>query len=99
MARNGGPLGKSWMICPGCGAAVERPTKFCGDCGAPLPWVCVGCGRENPTGKRFCQECGAAATAVAAGERERLGGSPVERRQLSVLFADLVGSAALGERL
>jgi len=77
--------------------------KFCGDCGSPLPWQCSACGQENPADKRFCRECGAAVGAGGAERPEPLaatsGPSLAERRQLTVMFADLVGSTALGARL
>jgi class 3 adenylate cyclase len=63
-----------------------------------LPWICSACSGENPPDKRFCGDCGAAREATA-----RPGpGAPValpERRLVSVMFVDLVGSTALGLRL
>ncbi len=88
------------MVCPRCGAKIEDRRNFCGDCGSPLPWQCNACGNENPPDKRFCSECGA-----ALGPRpnipQELAAAPMlpERRQLTVMFADLVGSTALGSRL
>jgi len=91
------------MNCPRCGASVGNGWKFCGDCGTPLPWRCSACGNENPAEKRFCSECGAAAVSGAVERRDPLtptpGPSSAERRQLTVMFADLVGSTALGGRL
>src|SRR5262249_40705441 len=90
------------MNCPRCGASVGTGSKFCGDCGSPLPWRCNACGNENPPDKRFCRYCGAAApVSRRVDRRESPVGTPssAERRQLTVLFADLVGSTALGARL
>ena len=89
------------MICPRCGANVAGGKKFCGDCGSPMPWTCTTCGSENPPDKRFCGDCGAALTDSFVGAREAPAqvAAGAERRQLSVLFADLVGSTALGTRL
>jgi class 3 adenylate cyclase len=91
------------MICPRCGTEVPNISKFCGDCGAPLPWRCGDCGSENPPGKRFCSVCG---TAVTGEQTEAPGpvGRPaekraVDRRQLTVMFVDMVGSTALGARV
>jgi predicted ATPase/class 3 adenylate cyclase len=51
---------------------------------------CPSCGESNPDGARFCSECGAALGAP----------SPREvRKTVTVLFADVTGSTALGERL
>ena len=51
--------------------------------------ICAQCGQENPDGFRFCGACGAA-LADAAPARE-------VRKTVTVLFADVVGSTALGE--
>jgi class 3 adenylate cyclase/tetratricopeptide (TPR) repeat protein len=53
--------------------------------------VCPGCGQENPAGARFCNSCGASLATPA---------SPTEQRKVvTVLFSDVTGSTALGERL
>jgi class 3 adenylate cyclase/tetratricopeptide (TPR) repeat protein len=54
--------------------------------------VCAECGRDNPEGFRFCGECGAPLDAAAAPARE-------VRKTVTVVFADVVGSTALGERV
>ena len=88
------------MDCLRCGATAPEGKRFCGDCGAPLPWRCVACGGANPIGSRFCGDCG-----VAAGSNtpptpiDPLPPQGPERRQLTVMFCDLVGSTALGARL
>ncbi len=88
------------MICPNCGSSSNNK-KFCGDCGSPLPWRCT-CGNENPTSKSLCSDCGAVAPdrCLAAQFRNVVAGTTQpERRQLTIMFADLVGSTALGARL
>jgi class 3 adenylate cyclase len=51
--------------------------------------LCATCGHENPDGARFCATCGAALT----------GDPPAGvRKTVTVVFCDLVGSTALGER-
>jgi class 3 adenylate cyclase/predicted ATPase len=88
------------MECPSCGAANLDGKKFCGDCGTPLPVRCGACGTANPPGKKFCGDCGATlANRASAAPAEALPVSSAERRQLTVLFCDLVGSTALGSRL
>jgi class 3 adenylate cyclase/tetratricopeptide (TPR) repeat protein len=52
--------------------------------------TCPTCGQENPDGFVFCGKCGAALTPV--------GGREV-RKTVTVLFADVTGSTALGEQL
>jgi class 3 adenylate cyclase len=51
--------------------------------------ACHACGSENPDGFRFCGRCGADLETDAA---------PGVRKTVTVLFCDLVGSTALGER-
>jgi class 3 adenylate cyclase/tetratricopeptide (TPR) repeat protein len=51
---------------------------------------CPSCGESNPDGARFCSECGSALAAPASRE---------SRKTVTVLFADVTGSTALGERL
>jgi class 3 adenylate cyclase len=93
------------MDCLRCGATAPEGKRFCGDCGAPLPWRCAACGSANPIGSRFCGDCGAAADGAAAGSAsipapaEPPPPSGPERRQLTVMFCDLIGSTALGARL
>src|SRR6476646_2218338 len=53
--------------------------------------ICATCGAENREGARFCDSCGAV-LAAAHSARET-------RKLVTVLFADVTGSTALGERL
>src|SRR5688572_5710952 len=53
--------------------------------------VCRSCGRENPADARFCSGC-ATPLGEAAPVRE-------ERKVVTVVFCDLVGSTAQAERL
>ena len=53
--------------------------------------TCARCGSDNRADARFCNECGAPLAAAAA-KRE-------ERKVVSVVFADLVGSTARAESL
>jgi class 3 adenylate cyclase/tetratricopeptide (TPR) repeat protein len=54
--------------------------------------TCPACGQENPDAARFCAMCGAPLVAVAAPPRE-------ERKVVTILFTDLVGSTARAEGL
>ena len=51
--------------------------------------TCGQCGRESPDGFGFCPACGAPLAAVPARE---------VRKVVTVLFCDLTGSTAIGER-
>ncbi len=85
--------------------------KFCGQCAAPLAAVCPSCGTVNPPENKFCGQCAApldraARPRFASPESytpkhlvERILTSKAalegERKQVTVLFADLKGSMEL----
>ena len=52
--------------------------------------ICAECGQENRAGARFCDSCGAP---LAQAEVREL------RKVVTILFCDVTGSTALGERL
>jgi class 3 adenylate cyclase/tetratricopeptide (TPR) repeat protein len=56
---------------------------------ACLVTICASCAHENADGAKFCQECGSELS-VAAQERRKLA---------TLLFCDVSGSTAMGERL
>jgi class 3 adenylate cyclase len=65
-----------------------------------LPWLCRACGNDNPADKRFCGDCGAPrGTQSDAGRSVAAAAPSPERRHLTVMFIDLVGSTAIGEQL
>ena len=53
--------------------------------------VCAACGRENPPDARFCNGCGGPLAADRVPRQQR--------KTVTVLFCDVTGSTALGERL
>ena len=55
------------------------------------PVICPTCGTENPDAARFCNACGAALSDGASTQSE-------ERKNVSVLFCDLVGFTAASEQ-
>jgi class 3 adenylate cyclase/tetratricopeptide (TPR) repeat protein len=89
------------MTCGTCGTENEAGRKFCKACGASLAVVCPACGTPNTPDSRFCGECGSALTTTGtAGSAVAATAPPAaatERRLVSVLFADLVGSTTLAE--
>src|SRR4051795_13419728 len=52
--------------------------------------VCASCGRENPEGFKFCGNCGAPLEASAPAREMR--------KVVTIVFCDLTGSTALGDR-
>src|ERR1700761_9548334 len=100
------PSWRASMECPSCGSANQDGHRFCGNCGAPLPPSCGVCGRENPIGNSYCCYCGAPLPNAAPPERSSAVDAPTrpalpgaERRRLTVMFCDLVGSTAISSRL
>ena len=99
------------MQCPRCHAQNALDARFCENCGARLALACPQCGAEVSPSKRYCRSCGtvlprdlAGAAPVPASytpkhiaekiltSRSALEG---ERKQVTVLFADLKGSMEL----
>ncbi|MFQ6023605.1 MAG: adenylate/guanylate cyclase domain-containing protein [Acidiferrobacterales bacterium] len=90
------------MQCPDCHTQNSEDRRFCAKCGAPLAITCSECGFANQSGADFCGGCGRAlsATGVLPTDSAQKRDTPdAERRQLTVMFCDLVGSTALAERL
>jgi class 3 adenylate cyclase/tetratricopeptide (TPR) repeat protein len=85
------------MRCQKCGTDNPRVSKFCAECGDGLAHPCPACGTENSPPAKFCSQCGASldleALALEPSARERA--SAGERRHLTILFCDLVGSVTL----
>jgi class 3 adenylate cyclase/predicted ATPase len=103
------------MRCPSCGFENPEGIKFCGECGVPFKRRCPQCGFENPPQFKFCGECGTSLRGQPSPSSQRdqqteqaLQVSPRSaeqstqeggRRQLTVMFCDLVGSTALSAQL
>ena len=98
------------MPCARCRAENPAGTKFCGQCGAPLASGCPSCGATNPPGNKFCGQCGTpfanteprfaspeSYTPRHLAEKILTSKSALEgeRKQVTVLFADLKGSMEL----
>jgi class 3 adenylate cyclase/tetratricopeptide (TPR) repeat protein len=97
------------MRCHRCHHENSNAAHFCAECGAQLAAVCGSCGSILPGAAKFCPDCG---TPIGARppesytpphlaekiltSRAALEG---ERKQVSVLFCDVVGSTGLAERL
>src|SRR3954468_21347221 len=77
--------------CPQCGAESPLGFKFCGECGSPL-----GAAKPEPAPPAPQSYTPPHLAAQILQSRSALEG---ERKQVTVLFCDLVGSTALAERL
>ncbi len=99
------------MQCPQCQHDNLAGQKFCGECGARLAATCSTCSAPNPPSQKFCGECGtplskapdprftSPQTYTPPYLAERILTSKVslegERKQVTVVFADLKGSMEL----
>ncbi len=98
------------MHCSACQHENREEAKFCEACGQKLALTCSACGNPARAGAAFCDTCGTALKTKSKVKKQRSKGknqsltpnpqSPLgERRQLTVMFCDLVGSTALSARL
>src|SRR5580658_10914034 len=100
------------MRCPSCHSENPGGKKFCSECGAGLQKTCRHCGADNAPTAKFCGECGTPLWASVVVSVEALDAAPIrssasvarrditgERRHLTVLFCDLVGSTAISAQL
>ncbi len=93
------------MPCPRCAAPTEPGASFCDECGARLESGCPSCGAANRHDAKFCRNCGARRGAAAPDTytpkhlAEKIltsrGALEGERKQVTVLFADIKGSMEL----
>jgi class 3 adenylate cyclase/predicted ATPase len=92
------------MQCPTCKVLVPDFAITCAECGSSLPRPCPGCGHSSPPGAKFCPECGASIVTKVEHSQAAASSRPTtlvapERRQVTILFCDMVGSSALSTRL
>jgi class 3 adenylate cyclase/predicted ATPase len=97
--------------CPGCAVENGSTAKFCSQCGTRLECRCAACGTALPPAARFCSECGAPvadapaaaspppARPLAPDDGRRVAAREVERRHITFMFCDLVGSTHLSHVL
>src|SRR5258705_8991359 len=97
------------MKCSSCKTDNSTTARFCTQCGVELPIHCPSCGEINPVNGRYCGGCGkslargarslGANDDIATSSGPDNGTTGSERRHLTVLFCDLVGSTALAKVL
>src|SRR3954449_10917588 len=90
-------------VCPSCSYENPEGARFCMSCGSALERRCSVCGTELPAQARFCMNCGtpvedAPLPRPVAVEPPVLA-LPEERRQVTVVFADLSGYTAVAETM
>ena len=87
------------MQCSICASDNPEGSKFCVQCGAPFKRRCAKCGFENSRAARFCAECGSPVSAPDTSPVSEAAAPDGERRHLTVLFCDLVGSTEIASHL
>ncbi|HSJ73537.1 MAG TPA: adenylate/guanylate cyclase domain-containing protein [Miltoncostaeaceae bacterium] len=90
------------MRCPGCESDNAEGARFCASCGRRLaPPACPSCGAAAEPSQRFCAACGTPLTpgSSASPVSSAPGEAEGARKQVTVLFCDIVGSTALAEHL
>jgi class 3 adenylate cyclase len=101
------------MRCPSCHHDNRSDRRFCTQCGTKLAMGCPSCGAPIEVGEKFCGGCGAALTIggpttipspahvplLAEKIRQAKATIEGERKQVTVLFADVKGSMELAEQL
>lgn len=93
--------------CVGCGADVLPASSFCQRCGRRLARSCASCGFECDFDFAFCPRCGTARAAAVSPPPPPPPPPPApseasheaDRRQVTVVFADLTGFTSLAEGL
>jgi class 3 adenylate cyclase len=100
------------MKCPKCQTENLSDSAFCEECSAPLEAACPTCGTGNRPAAKFCRKCRAPLIAPPAAAPDPRAYTPKhladkiltsrsalegERKQVTVLFADVKGSMALAE--
>ena len=90
------------MHCAACELDNLPGARFCNRCGHGLERLCARCGHANGSGAQFCSACGgrlapeASPLGWATSPAEDVAG---ERRQVTVLFCDIVGSTEVAARV
>ncbi len=79
------------MVCGSCGRQNREGARFCDACAAPLAPHCGQCAAELRPDAIFCDACAAPVGESAV--------PPEARKIVTVVFADLIGSTPLQERM
>lgn len=101
------------MLCSRCNSEISPGAAFCDGCGGPVEIACSNCAEVNRREAKFCKKCGQRLDQAQArvphsidvqlpahlaekilASRSAMEG---ERKQVTVLFADIKGSTSLVE--
>ena len=94
-------VGDDSMKCPTCHHYNPQDALFCMNCGRKLERKCLYCGAELPENALFCMRCGKKLVPKdpPADDAQQKIVLDAERRQLTIMFCDLVDSTTLSEKL
>ena len=94
-------VGDNSMKCPTCHHNNPYEAIFCMKCGKKLQRKCMHCSAELPENALFCMKCGIKLTpnGPPVDDTQQEIDLNAERRQLTVMFCDLVDSTALSGKL
>jgi class 3 adenylate cyclase len=87
------------LVCPSCQSEVQPAEKFCGECGHPLSLTEKPLPKEQSFDDKLAQIQRYLPQGLAEkilSQRERIEG---ERKQVTVLFADMAGYTSMSEKL
>ena len=89
------------MWCLRCNAPLHGNVSQCASCGEEARLACAACRTRSLPGARFCAACGQSFDHTSAQFNPFLeqGDELGDRRQLTVLFSDLVDSVVLSTQL
>jgi ABC-type oligopeptide transport system substrate-binding subunit/class 3 adenylate cyclase len=102
------------MKCHNCSYENPSDARFCQNCGQPLERVCPSCDTFNSPNAKFCKQCGAPLTGLSnrlaalrqsapqsLQDKIRLASAKIEgeRKPVTILFTDIVGSTSFAEKL
>ena len=89
------------MKCLACHHNNPNDAVFCMKCGKKLQKECIHCGAELPENALFCKKCGKKLTSngLLIDDAQKESDQNAERRQLTVMFCDLVDSTVLSGKL
>ena len=88
--------------CSSCGADCPKKGRFCPHCGSALYIICGHCGQKNAKSLTHCSHC---KTLLPPRRKKRwekptaTSGRALERRQLTIMFTDLVDSTGLADSM
>jgi len=86
------------MRCSACSTDNPAENRYCGNCGVRLVVSCPKCGYQNSANQHSCGSCGSSLRlepGPEAGKAAPQRPADGERKQATVLFADIVGSTQL----